>query len=499
MRLTTTTLEAIEKAALTRSFAAYVKGAWRLVCAEDLEWSWHMDLFCSELQRVAEARHKGEGVELVICIPPGMTKSLIVSVLWQTWVWTWWPESRWITCTYEQDLASDLSQASLDVVRSEWYQKRWPLELKRDAARHWTNTLGGMRRAVGTGGTITGKHAHFHVGDDLVKEQDSRVGSAQSIAAALAKATGFWWGALATRVIEVAARVMVGQRLHRDDPPGVAIRKGYESIVLRMEYRELGADSRDQRTYEGELLHEARFPQERVDKMRQDLGPAAAAAQLDMDPEPPGGQLLKPEYLSHRYKALPAKLQGWLDGDHAMPRGTKTGIYGDGTFKGKPTSDFVVYQFWARFESEYWLIDQVRGQWGFNDACQQLRDFIAKHSWVKGDELVPKAMVVKLEDAANAPAMEDALKDEIPELSLSPMAGGCLARQQQVEGQCWAAGIVHLPADAPWMPVFLEEHAHYDGLGTRHDDTVSTSGTALMDLRGRTAEKWKNHWEKALR
>lgn len=473
-------------------FRSFVKLAWPLVCPEPLVWNWHIEEIVQVLQEIAQDRFKGLTRELTICIPPASSKSLLVSTLWQPWVWTWWPESKWITSTFEQELASDLSQASLELVQSSWYQSIWPLKIVKDATRNWVNEKGGWRRAVGTGGTIIGKHAHFHVGDDLIKEQDSRLGTPSAISRVMEKANGFWFKTMVTRKVgQAIARVLVGQMLHIDDPPNKAIKRGYESIIFPMEYDEATADPRDHRSSEGELLCEARCDYEGVRALEVDLGPAGASAQLQQKPIPPGGRLIKPDYLANRYARLPGRLLGWLEGSRNTLQGAVCRIYGDTTFKGKVTSDFTVFQCWVKYEGEYWLIDQVRGQWGFLVAKQQLRDFQRAH---------PRALTTKLEDAANANPMVEDLIREIPGLQLAPMGGGCLARQQQVEG-IWSSGMVRLPLDVPWMggsDGFLAEHLDYDGLGTRHDDTVSASGLALLDLSGGSATTYNQTWGKVL-
>jgi phage terminase large subunit-like protein len=354
------------------------------------------------------------------------------------------------------------------------------------------NTKGGWRRAVGTGGPITGKHAHFHVGDDLIKEQESRLGSPSSIAAVMEKANGFWFGTLVTRATKqgLFARVLVGQRLHVDDPPGVAIRDhGYQSIVFPMRFEAGRADPKDERrpggTHEGvELLCEARCDEAGVVKLEYSLGVAGARGQLQQDPQPPGGQLIKLEYMQNRYELLPGKLQAFLDDPVANAMvDVVGGVYCDAAFKGRADNDPVCMQFWVKFELDPWLIDQILGNWTFDETCQKAVDFMAAH---------PAASYFKVEDAANGPAMENHMKSRIKGLQLAEIGGGCLGRQQQSEG-VWKSGVVHLPAEAPWMggsKGFVAEHEFFDGLGTRHDDQVSTSGLALVDLMTVRKKSW---------
>jgi len=395
-------------------------------------------------------------------------------VLWQPWVWTWWPESRWISSTYEETLARDLSELSMQLVKSEWYQERWPIELIKDAASNWKNAKGGIRRAVGIGGAITGKHAHFHIGDDLIKEQLSRLGTPSQIAAAIRKAVDFWFTTMATRETgKATARVLIGQRLGVDDPPGVAERDhSYEMMSFPARFEPERADRRDHRKVPGEVLCEERRDDAGWRELEKTIGPLAARAQLQQDPAPLGGRILHDEYLVHRYVELPNELRRTRN-ENRVGRGQRWGIFGDLGFKGKEGHSRVALQVWAWFLAKAWLIDAVVEHVGFLGSLTMIRDLRAAYPFITE---------VCLEDAANAPACVETLKDEIPGLVLEPMGGGTLARTQSKTG-LWAAGSVMLPIDAPFMggsQGFIAEHAGFDGMKTRPDDQVSASSLALV-------------------
>ena len=75
------------------SLADFVRQAWSILePATPLDWNWHLDVICGELERVNAEYAAGRAVELVICIPPGYAKSLIVSVFWPAWTWLKTPE-----------------------------------------------------------------------------------------------------------------------------------------------------------------------------------------------------------------------------------------------------------------------------------------------------------------------------------------------------------------------------------------------------------------------
>ena len=483
-------------------FAEFCQEAWHIIDSAPLVWGWHLDEVCDALEDAAHRRHQGEAVSLVIAEPPGATKSRPVSILWQPWVWSWWPESAWITSAWDEPLAYGFSDRSLGLVRSGWYQERWPMSVK-GGSSSWTNELGGRRIAAGVRTRITGDHGHFLLIDDPVKEQLTRLGSPSQVADALALAKEFWFGAMGTRAVDhIGCRVIVMQMLHVNDPANFAIHeRGYEHVVFPVGFEpdHPYRSDRDRRTEPGEMLC-SRITPEKVEAITLDIGPTAAAAQLWQRPEPPGGQLLRAEYMTHRWSTLPAELALAMDSCRPGLR-QQWLIAADLTFKSKRQSrsrrgpDWVVLQLWAAYGPKRYLVDQVRGQWGFRESKLQLALFSLRHQ---------VASEIIVEDAANAAAVEDDLTDgglteadlvralELegahvpstwsPAIILEPHGGGTLARTQAVEGT-WAAGAVVLPAEPRWVDEvggFVDEHTRYSGVEGETDDQVAASSLALL-------------------
>lgn len=474
-------IERDRRAVEVGGLAAFCRLAWSEIDSSELSWSWHLDEICGELQSAVTTRlERGEPADLAIATPPGSGKSRPASVLCQPWAWTRWPWSSWITSAYDDDLSARFSRLSKLLVRSKWYQDRWPLRVVKDSDHYWENEKGGKRIAVGIGSRITGEHAHVIIGDDLVKEQLARIGTPAAIAQAVGKSVDYWFGTLSTRAIDhKAARIIIQQRLHRDDPIGVAVeRHGYRSVVFRARF-----DPRypDPATYHqharepGELLC-SRLTDEALSKVEFELGPTAAAAQLQQEPAPPGGCLLRAEYMQRRWKDMPSELEQALALGRPLPGQVWISAW-DLAFKGKATSDWTVGQVWCAFGGDRYLVDQVRGRWGFREARAQLIALAKRY---------PVVGVHILEDAANAAATADDLLGALPGVVLEPVGGGCLARTQAVEG-VWASGSVVLP-DAGWVDGpggFVAEHTRYIGDGTETDDQVSASSLALLYLRSR--------------
>lgn len=209
------------------SFFDFVRTFWDVVIPEKPVWNWHIEFLCNELQELAEGVFAGKKkrYDLTINISPGTTKSTIVSIMFQAWLWTRMPSARVISCSYAHSLATDHSRKSRDVIRSELYQRLFPevkLRDDQDAKGHFVNTRGGERYAFGIfGGAVTGKHAHFLIVDDPLNP-----GQAVS-EADLATVNRFMEETLPSRKVDKSTTptILIMQRLHENDPTGARVEK----------------------------------------------------------------------------------------------------------------------------------------------------------------------------------------------------------------------------------------------------------------------------------
>src|SRR5574340_1703354 len=90
-----------------RSFHRFLREFWPTVCHDPFQDNWHIQYLCTELQQVAErvARREPNPYDLIINIPPGTSKSSICSVFFPVWCWTRWPWMRFLTFSYNQQVA----------------------------------------------------------------------------------------------------------------------------------------------------------------------------------------------------------------------------------------------------------------------------------------------------------------------------------------------------------------------------------------------------------
>ena len=130
------------------SFKEFCKEFWPEVPgAGKLVWSWHMDVFCEELQIIAERIFKNQPREydLIENEPPGTSKSTIHSILYLNWLWTRMPELRFMAASHTDMLCLDLSTKCRTVVLSEKYRECFPEIVLRDdqaGKGYFANTKG---------------------------------------------------------------------------------------------------------------------------------------------------------------------------------------------------------------------------------------------------------------------------------------------------------------------------------------------------------------------
>ena len=150
----------IEKALIERSLYSFVKAAWPIVEPEiEFKENWHITAICDHLQAVA----RGDITQLIINVPPATMKSLICCVFFPCWVWTTAPSSRFIFASYSDSLTMRDSVKCRNIITSEWWQTRWPMQLRGDQNTKgmFENEQGGWRMATSVGGRATGLHPDY--------------------------------------------------------------------------------------------------------------------------------------------------------------------------------------------------------------------------------------------------------------------------------------------------------------------------------------------------
>lgn len=429
------TLIEVDRELAQRSLANYVQIAWSQIETNRLVWNWHMGAMCEAL----EALYRREIRRLVISLPPGGSKSLLISSLGPSWVWGpgGRPQEKFICTTYEQMLSEKNARLHRDLVASVWYQQRWgdrcKLSSREEAkVRLFSNDAKGWRFSTSVDGAVLGRHGTCIIGDDLVKIQDA--GKLEVHDAAW----DFWSRVLSTRQADpkTTTRCMIAQRLHEKDVPARCIEAGYHALIIPMRWdpRHYSFDKSkvplpfeprrnpDPRAVEGELYDKGRLDEESIAQLETDLGPGPAAAQLQQNPIPDAGLILKREHFENRYAKAPR-------------RGRQ--LFVDAAFKGEETSDEVSISVGAREEQVIYAIDQVARRMDFLETIEEILRLQALHN----------ATGVWIEDKANGSAIMTTLKKRIPGLNAWDPKGSSKPDRARATIPIRAAGNVLYPPE----------------------------------------------------
>ena len=454
MQITAADLIAIERELCKRSLAEFAKRAWKVLePAAELKWGWALDAICLHLEAVT----RGEITRLLVNVPPGSMKSLLTSVIWPAWEWgpRGLPEMRFIGTAHEEQLAIRDSRRCRDLIKSEWYQSLWPIELASDldGKREFGNTQKGVRQARAFT-SMTGVR-----GDRVILDDPVSADNANSAAKLDAVRIAFT-ETLPTRVnSEKSAIVVIMQRLNEKDVSGVILEMGLPYVHLCIPMR-FEPDRRcttaigwtDPRTHEGELMFPERFGEEQVRELEKTLGSYGTAGQLQQRPSPRGGAILKTPWFRY-WRALPPLDFRFIGVDTAQKTETR--------------HDFSVLQCWARsMTGEAVLIDQVRGKWESPELLVQARAFWMKHLH---SSLGATLRGMYVEDKVSGTGLIQTLRREgVPVLPI-PRSKDKISRGDDA-APFIESGNVLLPQDAPWLSEFLDEAATFPA--GAHDDQL---------------------------
>ncbi len=469
----------LDRAAIARGgLWTFVQRAWPVIETDPLVPGWHLEEMCTHLEAVS----RGECKRLIINVPPGMSKSTIVSVLWPAWDWTLRPGRSWMVATFDDALMRRDALRLRRLVSSDWYQARWGDRVRiahgddyRKTQNVFETTAGGRRFSTTTrSDRATGWHADIQVVDDPTKPAETR-GDPELARAALERTWQWWTGTMASRAKgSQFARVIIMQRLHELDLVGRILDQDHtrEWTVLMLpmcyepERRCRTPWGGDRRTEPGELLCPARFDAAAVAEKRREMTEQVAAAQLQQRPAPASGNLFRREWFAERWKVLPADMllvQSW-----------------DCTFKDSSGADYVAGHVWGFSGGKYYLVDHVHDRMGLPETIRCLEAFARRH---------PKARAKLVEDKANGPAVEQMLRGKMPGILMVTPEGGKVARANAIAPLVEAHNVVLPDASVhPWSDEVLEELVTFPF--SRHDDDVDAMTQALTYLHDRNPARY---------
>jgi predicted phage terminase large subunit-like protein len=300
-----------------RSFYFFVQYFWNTIIAEQPVWNWHIKYLCEELEtigrRVAERGAK-EYDYYIINIPPGSSKSTIISEMYPLWCWAIDPTQRFICGSYASTPAEDIAEKCFNIYNSEKFALLFPQLVKNSSGgkTHFKNGLKGERYTTSTGSGITGIHAHQKIIDDPMSPAIANSVIERDRANKWVSET------IGSRNVDadMTVTIIVMQRLHQMDTTGYLLAKEglrIKHICLPAELSDNVKPESLRDYYADGLFDPIRRSKNSLLTAKTELGSYGYAGQMQQRPAPEEGGIIKKAWFGITNKPLPMPVEATIN------------------------------------------------------------------------------------------------------------------------------------------------------------------------------------------
>lgn len=476
-----------ERRLASASLYEFVRQAWHVVePGVTFVPSWHIQTICEHLEAVSS----GEIRKLLINIPPRHSKSLIASVMWPMWEWIASPSEKFLCASYSGALSIRDNLKARRLVQSPWYQERWGqmFELAGDqnAKQRFENDKTGYRLATSVGGTATGEGGSRLLLDDPHAAQEAQSDTMRE--SALEWFDMVW----STRLNDPKrdAMVTIMQRLHERDVSGHILEDigGWEHLCIPAEFdgkrRTTSIGAYDPRKKKGELICPERFGEKEITDLKQLLGEYGVAGQLQQDPTPTQGGILKTTY----FNMWPA--------DKGLPQFEYILQSYDCAFTEKTTGDPTACTVWAVFtyqgKRNVMLIDAWDEHLSYPDLRKRaIKEWTTEYGGMTEKSPYTKARrpdrVLVEAKASGQSLLQDLRLAKVPAVGYNPGMADKVSRAHQA-APTLELGLLWIPESGKnrgqtvsWAQEFVKQLTKFPV--AEHDDYVDTFTQAVIYLK----------------
>jgi predicted phage terminase large subunit-like protein len=428
----------------------------RLIAYAAYQWPGYRDAAHHRLiARKLEAVERGEITRLVITMPPRHGKSMLASEFFPAWYLGRNPDHYVIAATYAQELADDFGRKVRNQIADPIYQGIFPgVAIKDDSTSakrfHITGSIDALATTqdgayfgVGVGGPLTGRGAHLLLIDDPVKNRE------EAESEIIRKKTKEWYTSTAyTRLMPGGRIIVIQTRWHEDDLAGWLLREHPQENWEVLDLPAINAKN--------EALWPEQYGLERLEQIRQAIGPRDWSALYQQRPSPESGGYFKAE---------------WVHGVDSVPARANLAIYGASDYA--VTSDGGDYTVHVVIgvdpEDRVYLLDLWRSQSASDVWIEAFCDLVAKWrpiGWAEETGQIKSGVgpfLVKRMLERKAFVYREAFATR----------GDKAVRAQSIRGRIAMKGL-HILKDAPWKADLIAEMMSFP-VGV-HDDQVDALG-----------------------
>lgn len=466
-------LAQLDADAMMLDLAEFVRGGWHVLEPMDLEWSWHHDALCKNVQGMFEewlARRddrafKMRWQKLVLNICPSSLKSRIIMVYAVAWMWLRCPTWKVLCVSVNPANVNRDAEDCRALVTSRWYRETfdvtWSIRVDIDSKAKFATTAGGVRISRGLQSKFTGIHVDGILIDDPDDAHDVYSDAARRERSGKIEA-------ISSRLNDKRHFVMIisQQRVHVDDASGDAIaRGGWLHGNYALQYSETTRHDTpfftDPRTESGENMHPARFTPEVIASAKLELGSQGFEAQYNGNPAPREGGMLKRAWFRF------CKIAGTVCGLVPRPTGCSTddALIIERRSNGELDLDWLAISVDATFGSlsdsasavgllvvggkgvqRFVLMDRTKPR-TYPETKAAIRQLLTDY---------PAALRVLVEKKANGAAIIDEMALEYPGLIAIEPDGGKESRAAAMSPAI-EAGSVYLLDGETWLDDFVAE------------------------------------------
>ena len=449
---------------------------------------WQRDL-AGHLQQFADDLAAGKRPRLIVQAPPqhGKSESVVDFIAWLS---ARDADLRTIYASFSERLGIRANMSLQRKFETERFQKAFP-ELRLNSAsvvapgsgqalrnREILEYVGrrGYFRNTTVGGAVTGESLDLAVLDDPLK------GREEANSDAVRDRVWSWFADdFLTRFSSKAGLLCILTRWHIDDPAARLL--ATDPSVKVLTYPAIAEASDEQRSKTdranrkaGEALFPELKPLEFLEAQRRTMDPGSWEALYQQRPTVAGGNLFRlDDFQRHRHGEARAYRRRAIFADTAQKTGEK--------------HDYSVFQCWGLgTDGVAYLIDQARGKFEAPELEKVARAFWRKHKTVSSAD-AGYLTAMNVEDKASGTGLVQQLSRGTDSIAIRPVKRTTDKYSRALDAlPSIAAGLVSVPADAPFTKDLLSEVAAFPA-GV-HDDQVDPLLDAIADLLFGSSYNW---------
>jgi len=482
-----------------RHLIDFVREAWAiLIPYQPLVEHFAFGAVCEHLEAVT----RGQIKNLIMNVPPGMAKSTLTAVLWPCWEWIFQPSVRWLFATYSLDLTYRDARRRRDLIAEKWYRDRWGTSYSMigTGVEFVQNDKQGYMFSTSTGGQTTGWR-----GDRLVLDDPQDPKGAESDVKR--ESTIEWltrtWPTRIDQVSKYSAKVLIQQRLHEMDATGLYLKSGdWTHLKIPLEYTGTTYSTpiyTDPRKVVGETISADIYPLKATESLKKTLGPYGTAGQLQQEPAPMEGGLIKRAWIRHYEddKAQKRLIIREANGDveysidpwNCLRFCTVDPAITEKDLESQLDPDYTIMASWAVFQSTrgpmVLLLDLIRERMEGPEIISRLEAFHAhwKFAVIGVESIAFQKMIVQYAKRKALPVREIGQKED----SLYRIDKDKTSRALSAT-PLMADRLFYVPTYASWLGDYINELILFPNAA--HDDQMDVTAYAVAIAQKLKA--WQN-------